>query len=96
MLDFIFHDVSSHGACVALFSRTEHQKDSGNFPHEHTIFALKKDTLNSLTKNKLGDLIATSVFEIVNTNEIAKLTADGLLSCPEDIDNITQEGWRKL
>ena len=96
MLDFIFHDVSSHGACVALFSRTEYQKDSGNFPHEHTIIALKKDTLNSLTENKLRDLIATSVFEIVKTEEIAKLTADGLLSCPEDIDDITREGWRKL
>ncbi len=89
MLDFIFHDVSSHGACVALFSRTEYQKDSGNFPHEHTIIALKKDTLNSLTKNKLRDLIATSVFEIVKTNEIAKLTADGLLSWAEDINDIT-------
>ncbi len=96
MLDFIFHDVSSHGACVDLFSRTKYQKDSCNFPHEHTIIALKKDTLNSLTKNKLRDLIVTSVFEIVKTDKIAKLTADGLLSCPEDIDDITQEGWRKL
>ncbi len=50
MLDFIFHDLSSHGACVALFFRTEYQKDSGNLPHEHTIIAPKKDTLNSLTE----------------------------------------------
>jgi hypothetical protein len=96
LLDFMFHDISSHGACVALFSRTKYQKDSGNFPHEHTIIALKKDTLNPLTKNKLRDLIATSVFEIVKTDKIAKLTAGGLLSCPKDIDDITREGWRKL
>ena len=70
-------------------SRTEYQKDSGKFPHEHTIIALKKDTLNSLTENKLRDLIATSVFKIVKTNEIAKLTADGLLPWPEDINDIT-------
>jgi hypothetical protein len=46
-LDFIFNDVACHGACACLFSRSEYQKDSGNFPHEHTILALKKDTLNS-------------------------------------------------
>ncbi len=46
-LDFIFNDVACHGACACLFSRSEYQKDSGNFSHEHTILALKKDTLNS-------------------------------------------------
>jgi hypothetical protein len=44
----------------------------------------------------LRDLIATSVFKIVKPDKIAKLMAESLLSCPEDIDDITQEGWRKL
>ncbi len=46
-LGFIFNDMACHGACACLFSRSEYQKDSGNFPHEHTILALKKDNLNS-------------------------------------------------
>jgi hypothetical protein len=95
-LDFIFNDVACHGACACLFSRSEYQKDSGNFPHEHTILALKKDTLNSRTNDQLKDLIATNVMEIVKPDEIAKHIADGLLSCPEDIDDIVRDGWRKL
>jgi hypothetical protein len=87
-LDFIFNDVACHGACACLFSRSEYQKDSGNFPHEHTLLTLKKDTLNSWTNNQLNNLIATNVMEIVKPDEIAKHIADGLLSCPEDIDDI--------
>jgi hypothetical protein len=34
--------------------------------------------------------------EIVKPDEIAKHIADGLLSCPKDIDDIVQDGWRKL
>jgi hypothetical protein len=34
--------------------------------------------------------------EIVKFNQIEKLISDGLLSCPEDIDGIVQDGWRKL
>jgi len=64
------------------------KKDSGNFPHQHTILALKKDTLNSWTNNQLNNLIATNVMEIVKPDEIAKHIADGLLSCPEDIHDI--------
>ncbi len=95
-LDFIFNDMSCHGACACFFSRSEYQKDYGNFPHEHTILALKKDTLNSWTNDQLNNLIATNVMEIVKSDEIAKHIADGLLSCPEDIDDIIRDGWRKL
>jgi hypothetical protein len=95
-LDFIFNDMACHSACACLFSRSEYQKDSGNFPHEHTILALKKDTLNSRTNDQLNNLIATNVMEIVKPEEIAKHIADGLLSCPEDIDDIIHDGWRKL
>jgi hypothetical protein len=42
------------------------KKDSGNFPHQHTILALKKDTLNSWTNNQLNNLIATNVMEMLN------------------------------
>jgi hypothetical protein len=83
-LDFIFNDVACHGACACLFSRSEYQIDSSNFPHEHTILALKKDTLNSWTNNQLNNLIATYVMEIVKPDEIAKHIADGLLSSPKD------------
>jgi hypothetical protein len=96
MLDLIFNDISSHGACTCLFSRTEYQKDSGNFPHEHTILALKKDTLTALDYDQLNNLIATNVMEIVKPDQVAKYTNYGLLSCPEDVDIIIQEGWRKL
>ena len=34
--------------------------------------------------------------EIVKPDEIAKHIADSLLSCPEDINDIVQDGWRKL
>ncbi len=95
-LDFIFNDVSCHGACTCLFSRCEYQNDSGNFPHEHTILALKKDTLNSWTNDQLNDLIATNVMEIVKPDELAKHMDDGLLSCLKDANDITQDGWRKL
>ncbi len=95
-LDFIFNDVSCHGACACLFSRCEYQKDSGNFPHEHTILALKKDTLNSQTNDQLNDVIATNVMEIVKPDELAKHMDDGLLSCLKDADDVTQDGWRKL
>ncbi len=80
--------MACHGACACLFSRSEYQKDSSNFPHEHTILALKNDTLNSWTNNQLNNLIATNVIDIVKPDEIAKHIADGLLSCPEDIDDI--------
>ena len=30
MLDCIVDDISSHGACATLFSRTEYKKESGN------------------------------------------------------------------
>jgi hypothetical protein len=55
------------------------KKDSSNFPHEHTILALKKDTLSSLDYNQLNYLIATNVMEIVKPDQVAKYTADGLL-----------------
>ena len=96
MLDFIVDDISSHGACATLFSRTEYQPESGNLSHEHIILALKKDSLNSLTNDQLNNLIATNVMEIVKFDQIEKLISDGLLSCPEDIDGIVQDGWRKL
>jgi hypothetical protein len=32
----------------------------------------------------------------VKFDQIEKLISDGLLSCPEDIDGIVQDGWRKL
>jgi hypothetical protein len=96
MLDFTLIDISSQGACACLFSRTEQQKDLGNFPHEHTILALKKDTLSSLDYNQLNNLIATNIMDIVKPDQVAKYTADSLLSCPEDVDDIIQEGWREL
>ncbi len=96
MLDFIVDDISSHGACATLFSRTEYQPESGNLSHEHIILALKKDSLNSLTNDQLNSLIAINVMEIVKFDQIEKLISDGLLSCPEDIDGIVQDGWRKL
>ncbi len=96
MLDFTVDDISSHGAWASLFSRTEYQKESGNFPHEHTILASKKDASNSLTNDQLKNLISTNVMEIVKIDQIEKLISDGLLSCPEDIDGIVQDGWRKL
>ncbi len=80
--------MACHGACACLFSRSEYQKDSGNFSREHTIIALKKDTLNSWTNNQLNNLIATNVMEIVKPDEIAKHIADGLSSCLKDIDDI--------
>ncbi len=80
--------MACHGACAFLFSRSEYQKDSGNFPHEHTILALKKDTLNSRTNDQLNNPIATNVMKIVKPDEIAKHIADGLLSCPKDINDI--------
>ena len=92
MLDFIVDDLSSHGACASLFTRTEYQKESGNFTHEHTLPALNKDSLNSFTNNQLNILIATNVMEIVKFYQIEKLISDGLLSCPEDIDGIVQDG----
>ena len=70
MLDFIVDDTSSHGACASLFSRTEYQKESGNLPHEHTILALNKDSLNSLTNDLFNNLIATIVMEIVKFDQI--------------------------
>ncbi len=88
--------MACHDACACLYSRSEYQKDSGNFPHKHTILALKKDTLNSRTNDQLNNLIATNVMEIVKPEEIAKHIADGLLLCPEDIDDIIRDGWRKL
>ena len=95
-LDHLFNDAATHGTCSCLFSRCEYQKDSGNFPHEHTILALKKDTLNSWTIDQLNDLIATNVMEIVKPDDIVKHIADGLLTCPEDIDDVVRDGWRKL
>ena len=88
-LDFIFNDVSCHGACACLFSRCEYQIDSGNFPHEHTILDLKKDTLNSWTNDQLNDLIATNVMEIVKPDELAMQMDDGLLSCLKDANDVT-------
>jgi hypothetical protein len=73
MLNFIYNGISSHGACTCIFSRTEYQKDLGNFPHEHTILALKKDTLKSLTTNQLNNLIATNVMEIVQPEDFLSL-----------------------
>ena len=83
--------MTSH-VMVLVLACSEYQKDSGIFPHEHTILALKKDTLNSWTINQLNDLIATNVMEIVKPDYIAKHIADGLLTCPEDVDDIIQDG----
>ena len=94
--EFLFNDISSHGACACLFSKTEYQKTSGNFPHEHTILALNKDTLDSCTNNQLNELISTNVLEINKHDQIDKLIEDGLLRCIDDIDDIVQDGWRKL
>ena len=80
LLDFILNDISSHGACACLFSRTEYQKTSGKFPHNHTILALKKDTLDSCTNDQLNKLISTNVLEIVKHDQIEKLMEDGLLT----------------
>ena len=52
--------------------------------------------MNSLSIDKLNNLIATNVMEIVKFDQIEKLISDGLLSFPEDIDGIVQYGWRKL
>ena len=93
---FIFNDISSHGACACLFSRTEYQQTSDNFPHKHTILALKKDTLDSRTNDQLNKLISTNVMEIIKHDQIEKLMEDSLLTCIEDINDIFQDGWRKL
>ncbi len=57
---------------------------------------MKKDTLNSWTNDQLNDLIATNVMEIVKPDELAKHMDDSLLSCLEDADDVTRDGWGKL
>jgi hypothetical protein len=49
-----------------------------------------------IDNDQLNNLIATIVMEIVKFDQIEKQISDGLLSCPEDIDGIVQDGWRKL
>ncbi len=46
--------------------------------------------------NQLNDLIATNVMEIVKPDDIVMHIADGLLTCPEDVDDVLRDGWRML
>ena len=52
--------------------------------------------MTALDYDQLNNLIATNVMEIVKPDQVAKYTKYGLLSYPEDVDIIIQEGWRKL
>ena len=72
--------------------RDDYQGDAGNVCHNHLILAIDKSTMNESTENYIQDLIRTSVFEVVKTNEdIPRLLDNGLLhSIEEEVQDIHQ------
>ena len=93
-LEYIKNHSVIFGFCYALFSRTEYQKDSGNLPHEHSLFAI--DVKNDQTRDFLEELVRTSVVEIIKTDEVQSYIDQGLLSCEEEYHDVVEEARVKL
>ena len=72
------------GACGAIFSRDEYQKESGNLFHEHLVFAIKRSSLSTEADQFILDSLRASVLEVIQTDEIEALIDQGLLSSQSD------------
>ena len=75
---------------AALFSRDEYQKDKGNLFHQHLVWAHMKDDLSPRAVCFFEELIRTSVFEIVKTDEIHSLMDRGLLKSVDEVNDVVE------
>ena len=72
------------GVTVAMFSRDEYQKESGNLFHEHFVLAILKATLDRDSERFVQDLLRTSAFDVIRTDEIESLMQRGLLKSQDE------------
>lgn len=78
------------GTTTAIFARDEYQNDSGNLCHNHLILAIDKSSMGEDSEKYIQDLIRTSVFEIVKTDEdLQRMIESGLLKSVTDIPQVT-------
>ena len=73
---------------AALFSRDEYQKDKGNLFHQHLVWAHKKDELSHRSTRFFEDLIRTSVFDVIRTDEVQSLMDKGLLKSVDEANDV--------
>ena len=84
ILRHIKDKLSFAGVTVALFSRDEYQKESGNLFHEHFVLAILQATLDRDSERFVQDLLRTSAFDVIRTDEIESLMQRGLLKSQDE------------
>ncbi|MDB4430361.1 hypothetical protein N9140_00205, partial [bacterium] len=73
---------------TAIFARDEYQKDTGNLCHNHLIFAVDTSTMNGDTEKFIQDLIRTSVMDIVKSEDVERMLANGLLKSVDEVAEV--------
>ena len=59
--------------------------------HNHLILAIDKSTINQSSERYVQDLIRTSVFEVLKTNEdVRRLIQNGLLHSIEEVGKVVK------
>ena len=84
VLKWLIERVTFLGGNVAIFSQDEYQKEKGNPFHEHLVFAADRSTLSPEAYELILDMLRTSVFEVIKTDEISSLIERGLLKNMDD------------
>ena len=69
LLKHIKEHLTALGTTSSIFGRDEYQGNEGNVSHNHIILAIDKITMGESSEKYVHDLIRTSSFEIVKTDE---------------------------
>ena len=90
LLKHIKQHLTVLGTTTAIFARDEYQGKEGNISHSHLILAIDKRTMNGNAEKYVQDLIRTSSFETIKTDEdIDRLLRSGLLESVNEIHDIS-------
>ena len=86
LLHYIKEQCTILETIIAIFSRDEYQKITGNIFHNHLIVAVDKSTMNNNTEQFIKYFIRTSVLELIKIDvDVKRLINNGFL---KSIDNI--------
>ena len=97
LLKHIKEHITVLGTTSAILGRDEYQGDEGNLAHNHGMIAIDKRTMNGNTEKYIQDLIRTSSFDIIKSDEdLYRMLDNGVLKSVDEIVEINDRADKIL
>ena len=97
LLKHIKEHITVLGTASAISGRDEYQGDEGNLAHNHGMIAIDKRTMNGNTEKYIQDLIRTSSFDIIKSDEdLNRMLDNGVLKSVDEIVEINDRADKIL